>query len=76
MPSELDDVLEKLDIEVTKGDRNRPAALVLAISEILPFHPRTISLRLRLFQRRRELTEINQRYKVEYIRFREFVSLK
>ena len=73
MPSELDDILEKIDVEVTSGNRNRPSALVLAISEILPFHPRTISLRLRLLQRRREYTEINQRYETESIRFKEFV---
>ena len=63
-----------MDVEATKGCKNRPPALVFAITDILPFHPQTIKLRLRLLQRRREYMEINQRYERESRSFVDFVS--
>ena len=75
MPSEFDDLLEKLDVEATKGQKSRPTALVLALSEIIPFHPQTIKSRLRLLQRRRESLEIDSTYDRERTQFVAFVSV-
>ena len=74
MPSEFDDLLEKLDIEATKGQKTRPTALVLALSEIIPFHPQTIKGRLRLLQRRRESLEIDSTYERKRSQFLLFVG--
>ena len=74
MPSEFDDLLEKLDIEATKGQKTRPTALVLALSEIIPFHPQTIKGRLRLLQRRRESLEIDSTYERKRSQFLLFIK--
>lgn len=74
MPTELDDLLEKLDVEALKGNKTRPGALVLALTDIVPFHPQTIKLRLRLLQRRRENTEMEVRYARDRLKFLEFVG--
>ena len=76
MPTELDELLEKVDVEASKGAKTRPTALVLALTEIIPFHPQTIKVRLRLLQRRRENTEIESRYARERSRFMDFVALR
>ena len=47
MPTELDELLEKVDVEASKGAKTRPTALVLALTEIIPFHPQTIKVALR-----------------------------
>lgn len=75
MPSEFDDLLERLDIEATKGLKSRPTALVLALSEIIPFHPQTIKGRLRLLQRRRESSEVEATYERERSQFLLFVEM-
>ena len=76
MPTELDELLEKVDVEASKGAKTRPTGLVLALTEIIPFHPQTIKVRLRLLQRRRESAEIESRYARERSRFMDFVELR
>lgn len=76
MPTELDELLEKVDVEASKGAKTRPTGLVLALTEIIPFHPQTIKVRLRLLQRRRESVEVESRYARERSRFVDFVAMR
>ena len=61
--------------EACKGQRTRPAALVLALTEIFPFHPQTIKLRLRLLQRRREYEALDAAYTAQRKQFLDFVGV-
>ena len=69
------DSLSQVDKEATAGAKIRPTALVLALTEIFPFHPQTIKLRLRLLKARSENMEIESQFgskKKEFLAFVRF----
>lgn len=48
---------------------------MLALTEIFPFHPQTIKLRLRLLQRRREYEALDAAYMAQRKQFLDFVGV-
>lgn len=61
-------------MEATAGAKTRPTALVWALTEIFPFHPQTIKVRLRLLRKRRENAELETLYSQKKEEFLDFVG--
>ena len=58
----------------TAGAKTRPTALVWALTEIFPFHPQTIKVRLRLLRKRRESAQLEALYSQKKRDFLDFVG--